>query len=90
MVVLAEPVVMAMPLSPASAVVTVRLPLSVAALMSPTRLFTTCWAAPLWLRVVFWLRSAALIVSVSPPELPLTVVAPLPVLMVASLSLMSL
>ena len=45
-VVVPLPVVMLMPLSPASPVFTVRLPLRPVALMSPTRLLTTWFAAP--------------------------------------------
>ena len=88
-VVLAKPVVMLMPLSAALPVLTTRLPLSPAALMLPTRLFATCWAAPLWVSVMFWPRTPASMVRVSPLALPLTVVAPLPLVMRASSSLMS-
>ena len=90
MVVLAVPVVMLMPLSVLlSPVVTVRVPVRAVALMSPTRLVTTCWAAPLSLNVVLLARDAALIVNVSPPVVPLTVVAPVPVVIVAALSVTS-
>ena len=88
-VVLAVPVVMLMPLSDASPVVTERVPVRAVALMSPTRLVTTCWAAPLSVNAVSLAREAALIVKVSPLVVPLTVVAPLPVVMLAALSVTS-
>jgi hypothetical protein len=89
-VVLAVPLVMLMPLSAALPVVTVRLPVKAVALMSPTKPVTTWLAAPLSVRVVFWAREVALIVSVSPLVVPLTVVAPVPVVIAAALPVTSL
>ena len=57
------PVVMLMPLSPASAVVILRVPLSAVALISPTRLVTTWLELPLNVKEVFWARAAALVVT---------------------------
>ena len=89
-VVLAEPVVMLMSLSVLlSPVVTVKVPVRAVALISPFRLVTTCWAAPLWVNVVSLARLFALVVSVSALVVPLTVVAPLPVVMEAALSVTS-
>ena len=87
--VLAVPVVMLMPLSDASPVVTVKVPVKAVAFISPTRLLTTCLAAPLSVNVVLLASEVASMVRVSPLVVPLTVVAPLPVLIVAELSVMS-
>ena len=73
------PVVMVMPSSAALAVVTLRVPLRLAPVRLPTRLVTTCLAAPKKLSRVFWARAAALVVTVSPLPLAVSVVAPLPV-----------
>ena len=85
------PVVMLMPLSRASPAFTVRLPLrgvvlELAPVRLPTKLFTTCLAAPKRLRSRFWGRLPASTVRVSLLLLPLTVVALLPVVIVAVLS----
>ena len=88
-VVLAVPVVMLMPSSDASSAVTVKVPVKAVALISPNKLLTTCCAAPLSVRMVLLAREAASIVRVSPLVVPLTVVAPLPVVMLAALSVTS-
>ena len=89
-VVSAVPVVMLMPLSLVLLpVVTVKLPVRPVALISPTKPVTTCFAVPLSVNVVLFARLLALMVRVSSLLLALTVVAALPVVMLAVLSLTS-
>ena len=88
-VVLAVPVVILMASSDASPVVTVKVPVKAVALISPIRLLTTWLAAPLSVNVVLLASEVASMVRVSPLVVPLTVVAPLPVVIVAALSLTS-
>ena len=81
------PVKMAMPLSTALPVFTVRLPVRSVALMLPTILFTTCCAAPLRVSSVplpltlleFSGMDAASILRVSVLLEPVTLIPPLPV-----------
>ena len=88
-VVAALPVVMLMPLSAASAVDTFRVPVRLAPVRLPTRLVTTCLAAPKKLSRVFWPSLVASVVTVSLLLLPVIVVAPLPVVTPMALSVAS-
>ena len=84
-VVVALPVVILMPLSPASPVLTSKLPLRLVPVRLPIRLVTTCFAAPNRVSSVFCAKLVAFVVRVSPLLVPLTVVAPVPVVIVAAL-----
>ena len=88
-VVLALPVMMLMPSSPASAVVTLRVPVRVVPVRLPIRLVTTCLAAPNRLSRVFWPSLVASVVTVSPLPLAVIVVAPVPVVTPMALSVAS-
>ena len=85
-VVLAVPLVMLMPLSAALPVVTSKLPLRLVPVRLPIKLVTTCLAAPKRVSREFSGRLVVLVVRVSSALLPLTVVAPLPVVIAAALS----
>ena len=65
----AEPVVIAMPLSAALPVVTVRVPVSEPAAISPTRPVTTSAADPIRVSAVFCASAVAVTVTVSPRQL---------------------
>ena len=80
-VVLLVPVVIVMPPSLASAAFTVRLPLSETALILATRLFTTWLAPPERVMLAFSACRAAFTTKVA--LLPLMLVAPVPVVMLA-------